>query len=348
MISKVISDQFIETMSKYGFQKNAFCPAYGMTEATIFVSYNNSDDEYEWVSIDRNSVEVGKEIKYQNDNENDSSIFVNVGNILDIVKVRIVADDNSVLEDEKIGHIHLKGNCVISEYYQDPISTNAAFTEDRWFITGDMGFIKENNLFITGRYKDMIICNGKNYYADDLEHITSSIPEVVNSIAFGVFDQQKMEEKIIFYIEKDKLAEEESTIRKIRTLLGLKSGLYIDEIHFTDTIPKTKTGKKRRNYLKNEYLKSKKYNSTLVQNDEKILSKGNEPVEIELSQIWMKVLDQDNINDDINFFELGGNSIKAIQLIEEINRKLQMKLKVKSIFKNPVFTDFQKYVKKLE
>lgn len=341
MISKLISEQFIETMNKFGFKRNAFCPAYGMTEATVFVSYNTPYDDYEWVSIDRNAIKVGKEIKYVDENEKESSVFINVGNILNAFEVRIVAEDNSILENEKIGHLQIKGECVLSEYFHDTETTTAAFTEEGWFITGDMGFIKDNKLIITGRYKDMIICNGKNYYAEDLENVVISIPEVLNSIAFGVFDHTKMEEKIVLFIKKQEVAEDKNVIRDVRTVLGIKMGLNINEIYFTNTIPITRTGKKRRNELKKEYL-----NNISIENDDANLSNSIEFIDDkDILEIWMKVLQLENINDNTNFFELGGNSIKAIQLVEEVNRKFQMNLKVKSIFKNPLFSNFKSYVK---
>lgn len=102
------------------------------------------------------------------------------GRILDKNVIRIAGDGVSSIE----GEVQIKGDNVFAGYYKDINATKAAFTEDGWFKTGDLGYIDgEGNLFITGRCKDMLLTsNGENIYPEEVEPIVNASPYVKESI----------------------------------------------------------------------------------------------------------------------------------------------------------------------
>ncbi len=107
--------------------------------------------------------------------------FRSVGNPVYGCQVRIDYD-----EGQETGEIQVKGDNVMLGYYKNPEATAAVFTEDGWFRTGDIGYMKDNYIFITGRKKNVIILsNGKNVFPEELEEYLSHIPFVLESVVVG-------------------------------------------------------------------------------------------------------------------------------------------------------------------
>ena len=90
----------------------------------------------------------------------------------------------------------------MKEYYKDDKATEEAFTEDGWLNTGDIGFLYDNNLVVTGRNKDMIIINGKNYFVNDIEKICVNTKHKFHGEVFvcGIDEKKKTESIAIFIV----------------------------------------------------------------------------------------------------------------------------------------------------
>ena len=102
------------------------------------------------------------------------------GKAIDFVKVRIDSEDPYSI----VGEIQAKGVNIMSGYYKNEEATKAAFTEDGWMNTGDLGLLdKEGNIFIKGRSKNMILTpNGQNIYPEEVEAVINNQPYIVESI----------------------------------------------------------------------------------------------------------------------------------------------------------------------
>ncbi|MBD5018755.1 AMP-binding protein, partial [Xanthomonas citri pv. citri] len=90
----------------------------------------------------------------------DDDHFVEIGSPIPGFSMRIVNDHNELVEEGEIGRFQVSGLSVTSGYYQRPDLNESVFTEDGWFETGDLGFLRNGRLTITGRTKDAIIING--------------------------------------------------------------------------------------------------------------------------------------------------------------------------------------------
>ena len=110
--------------------------------------------------------------------------------------------DREKLPDRRVGEIRLRSNCMLTEYYKRPGITAEAIV-DGWYHTGDMGYIMDGELFITGRKKDLIIVGGKNIYPQDLEAIANHIPGIYpgRAVAFGLLDERIGSEVIVMVAE---------------------------------------------------------------------------------------------------------------------------------------------------
>lgn len=123
--------------------------------------------------------EVSSGITY-NDNfslesTTDDDSFVTVGLPIPGVSLKIVDNQNQIVAEGEIGSLQVKGLTVTSGYYQNPTANQEAFTADGWFNTGDLGFLKNGCLTITGRQKDVIIINGLNYYSHEMESVVEEL-----------------------------------------------------------------------------------------------------------------------------------------------------------------------------
>ena len=105
------------------------------------------------------------------------------GKPVESVVIRIDSEDPY----HKVGEIQAKGNSIMSGYYKNEEATAAAFTEDGWMRTGDLGLIdKKGNIFIKGRSKNMILsANGQNIYPEEIEAVVNNQPYVIESVVIS-------------------------------------------------------------------------------------------------------------------------------------------------------------------
>jgi acyl-CoA synthetase (AMP-forming)/AMP-acid ligase II len=99
--------------------------------------------------------------------------FKSSGQLLPDNEVRIVSDSGELLEDAQVGEIHIKSDSLFEGYYNRPDLTASALIHG-WYHTGDLGFYFENELFVVGRKKDLLIVGGENLYPQDIEEIVAS------------------------------------------------------------------------------------------------------------------------------------------------------------------------------
>jgi fatty-acyl-CoA synthase len=147
----------------------------------------------------------------------------------------------------------------MSGYFQDPEMTREALSADGWLNTGDIGYLAEGRLFLTGRKKDMIIIHGRNIWPQDLEHLAKSQPGVsYNDVAaFSVPSEDGRHEEAVIVVqcrERDEI----KRARLVKTIIGMvRSEFGIDcrvELVPTRTLPRTSSGKLARARARLEHM----------------------------------------------------------------------------------------------
>lgn len=177
--------EFSEKFSAYGFDRNAFFPCYGMAETTLFVSGGEVGKGVKTETLDKAELHSNKRVP--------SSHGVNVvscGRISSDFVVKIVNPDTGIacLENE-IGEIWIWGESVAQGYWNNAEKTQELFkarligSEDVFLRTGDLGYINEGELYVTGRIKELIILRGRNIYPYDIERTCSSMEQAAGSTA---------------------------------------------------------------------------------------------------------------------------------------------------------------------
>ncbi|NEQ79178.1 MAG: SDR family NAD(P)-dependent oxidoreductase, partial [Moorea sp. SIO2I5] len=230
--------KFLELLARYNLPPQAMHPAWGMSETSSAVTFSNNF----WL-----------------DSTDDGQKFVEVGSPIPGFAIRIVDNQNQIVSEETIGRVQVKGASVTSGYYQNTKANQEAFTADGWFNTGDLGFLKNGCLTITGRQKDVIIINGLNYYSHEIESAVEELPEIEVSYtcACAVRAANSNTDKLAIFFNSEKTEDTEllALLKAIREQVINRIGINSDYLIplDKDLISKTSIGKIQRTQLSKKF-----------------------------------------------------------------------------------------------
>lgn len=250
-VSAEVCYEFIERMSVYGMKDTVVQPSYGLSEATLVVSTPREQTGVTEVKVLREKVRVGEKIEEILDNRN-AMTLVEVGAFLEGFEIQILDDNYNPVEDRVVGSVCLKGDMIFSGYYNNTEATKDVLDEDGWFNTGDLGFLRDGNLVLTGRVKDVFFINGENYYSHDIESICRQIEnEKFSKVAIcSSYNEKRGQEQLICFVEykheKEGFKEIEN---KIRQHVLEKIGIGITYVIPVNEMPTTVSGKIKRYIL---------------------------------------------------------------------------------------------------
>jgi acyl-CoA synthetase (AMP-forming)/AMP-acid ligase II len=253
---------FLERFSPFGFREDALATCYAMAENTFAVTQSplGAPPHIDWVEI--NSLQTKQFALPAAAGENGATPMVSCGFPIPNVEVAIINNKNEILPDRNVGEIILRSNCMLSGYYHRPDATAEAII-DGWYHTGDMGYIADGQVYISGRKKDMIIVGGKNVFPQDLEAIANTTPGLHpgRSAAFGMMDEQLGSEVIVMVCElENENASEEEKIqieRDLRRRVVQQTEVALADIRLVGSkwLIKTSSGKTARSANRDKYLK---------------------------------------------------------------------------------------------
>ncbi|NEO42373.1 MAG: fatty acyl-AMP ligase [Moorea sp. SIOASIH] len=267
-IRKDTIEKFIKTFEPCGFRPTAFFPAYGLAEATLLVATKPHNDVPEIASIAASALEKNQIVECDR-NQKVSRYVVSCGFPICGIKVLII-NPNTLTRcaPDEVGEIWISDLSVAQGYWNKPEETKHTFEvyladtgEGPFLRTGDLGFIKDGQLFVTGRLKDIIIIRGRNHYPQDIEFtVEQSHPALRKNseAAFGI--EVDGEEKLVVVQEV-----QQSWLRKldfdevngdINQALREEHGLRVYAIALIKpgSIPKTSSGKIMRQACRIKFL----------------------------------------------------------------------------------------------
>lgn len=334
-ISTSVMKRFIDKFSACGFKNTMMFPAYGMAEATVAVSLSEIGALPRVERISRTKMaEESLASPCEEGNERDIVEFVHEGYAVEDMSIRIADEEGNTLDENVIGEIQIKGPSVTSGYYNNP-EANAKSFIDGWFRTGDLGFMNDGSLVVSGRMKDILFIRGQNYFAHDLEEILYGLGTILrgNLALVGHFNSVSQQEELLAFIKHKGGVEKfmplrQTIINRLREALGIEV-THVIPVNF---IPKTTSGKIQRFNMAGAYQKGD-YDQLLDeirQAEEsgagmaRVVVPPQSELEIFLHKSWSRILNigADKISIDDQFFALGGNSVKAFQLLGEIEGHL--------------------------
>jgi len=255
-ISAKIMEEFTRALEQHGFPENAMMPVYGMAEATLAVSFTPLMKPSVTSIFDSDKLDMNGIALPVSPGSRHGRQLTSVGIALKDIEIRVVDENDELLPETRVGHIQIKGPAVTRGYYKNPEATTYLFSGD-WLRTGDLGFFLDGNLYISGRFKDIIFMNGKNYFANDLESLACTMEEIsYGKVAFGgITDQKSGKDKIIIFAAGIPESKADETLHSLRSLFRKTLGIPIDEMVIirSNEFPKTSSGKIQRYKILQRY-----------------------------------------------------------------------------------------------
>ncbi|MGD2090339.1 MAG: amino acid adenylation domain-containing protein [Candidatus Aminicenantes bacterium] len=266
------SKRFLNLLAPYGLPSTSMKPAWGMSETCSAVVYSHTftpEPEAGVHNLDKHSL-TGTTRKSAK--ESDNVNFVELGKPIPAFSFRIVDPNHQLVEEGVIGRIQVKGLQVTKGYYNNLEINRETFAPDGWLDTGDLGFILQGKMTITGRAKDIIIVNGINFNSVEIEAAVEEVKGVETSFtaACAVGDDDSDTEKIaIFYSSRfSDFHRQLEQIKEIQKMFVQRFGMKPDYVIpiAKEKVPKTSIGKIQRTKLKKEFEEGS-FNETLKKID---------------------------------------------------------------------------------
>ncbi|MCG7394123.1 AMP-binding protein [Microvirga sp. ACRRW] len=248
-IQKKTVEHFFDRFASHGLKREALFAAYGLAECTVAVSFSRPSESVRFQTISRRQFMTQGVATPIEATSSDAWPIACVGPVLKEHEVMIVDNDGAPLPDRRQGQIYLRGPSVVHGYYKEATPSNI---RNGWLVTGDLGYLDNGDLYITGRIKDLIIRAGANISPYEIEQIAGEIEGVRSGAvgAIGVTDPMKGTENLVVFFETTQKASDtvEAMRQAIRDRLSQKLSIAVD--HVLDvpphTLQKTTSGKLQR------------------------------------------------------------------------------------------------------
>jgi len=250
------AQRFGQILRPYGLPADAIRPAYGMSETSsgiVSSALSCVDDTTGTLRFRKDS--MSGRLRAADHTDRDTVTFTEVGRPQPGVWLRIVDHEDWVLPEDHIGRLQVTGPTIMTGYHRNPAANAASFTADGWFSTGDLAFLHDGRLSITGRENDLIIIQGANFLSYDIESIVEQVDgaEVtfVAACAYAESDGDTDQLVVFFVPSSDRPAEQRATVDRIKATLSQQIGLqphYVIPVP-RESFPKTASGKIQRSQL---------------------------------------------------------------------------------------------------
>jgi len=279
-------DRFAERFARHGFRREAQLPVYGLAEASLAVTFPPLNRGPLIDRIEREAFSSEGRAVPARTSDATTIAFVSSGRPIPRHEVCIVDASGKEVGDRTEGFLWFRGASSTSGYYENAAATEKLMSggpvagdgEFAWVNSGDRAYRAEGEIYVTGRVKDIIIKGGRNLYPHEVEELAAHAEGIRKGciVAFGLKDEASGTEKLIVVAEtREREASRRATIAAAVTeLVSQGLGLPPDRVELIPpgSIPKTSSGKLRREETKQLYLSGK-------------LSEGKAPAWLQITRL---------------------------------------------------------------
>jgi fatty-acyl-CoA synthase len=258
MIRPDVMQAFVDAFAGAGFNAAAFCPSYGLAEATLAVSLMPPGEGIRIELVEESELSGSESDDTEGERPTRYRAIVNCGRPVTGMEVEVRDAAGSELPDRGIGRIFVRGKAVMVGYFRDEESTEACLSPDGWLDTGDMGYLSNGYIFIVGRAKDMSIINGRNYWPQDIEWAVEQLPGFKSGdiAAFAITGPSGEETPAVLVHCRVSDPHERGRLRddirdRVHAITGISA---IVELVPPRTLPRTSSGKLSRTKARSLYL----------------------------------------------------------------------------------------------
>lgn len=338
---------------KCGLKREALTPNYGLSEATGGVTIGRKQLKYfeaDWKQLQNNTViEITREGQV-------SRTLSGVGVSSPLVRTVIVDIDTlKECEEGKIGEIWIQGDSVTLGYWNNVEATEQTFGATlpnytgTFLRTGDLGVIIEEELYVTGRIKEMMVINGRNIYAKDIElYVRAAIPELNSVVMYSFTVPIRKRERGIIGIE---CVTSEDNYKRFVKLINNVMYEYFNfeayDIFFVEPngLPRTDNGKLAMMKIYHAYVgKNIEILYSSLRNEKERKESDFSEYELKVKEIFEGILETKCISCKDNFLQLGGSSLEIFNLIMRIKQVFGVRVTLKDVMKDATIEGISKMV----
>ncbi|MCF8967077.1 non-ribosomal peptide synthetase [Pseudomonas carnis] len=348
-------ERFAEKFAACGFTPNNFFASYGLAEATLFVAGGTRGHGIPALRLDEQALAANRAEPGQ------GPAIMSCGTSQPDHAV-LIADPHTLTElpDQCVGELWATGPSIAHGYWRNPQASAKTFVQHAgrtWLRTGDLGFIRDGEVYITGRLKDLLIVRGHNLYPQDIEQTIEREVEVVRKgrvAAFAVNDQGLEGIGIAAEISRSvqKILPPEALIKAIRQAVAeaCQQAPSVVVLLNPGALPKTSSGKVQRaacaiRHADGSLDSYAQFPGQQGQASEVALESD---LQQQIAAIWCEQLQLAHVAGDDHFFLLGGNSITATQVVARLRESLGLELSLRLLFEAPTLAAFATAVAQLQ
>ncbi|NNB67370.1 non-ribosomal peptide synthetase [Pseudomonas fluorescens] len=348
-------ERFAEKFAACGFTSNNFFASYGLAEATLFVAGGSRGRGIPALHLDERALAANRAEPGQ------GSAIMSCGTSQPEHAV-LIADPGTLTElgESTVGELWASGPSIAHGYWRNPEATAKTFVRHAgrtWLRTGDLGFMRDGEVYITGRLKDLLIVRGHNLYPQDIEQTIEREVEVVRKgrvAAFAVNDQGLEGIGIAAEISRSvqKILPPDALIKAIRQAVAeaYQEAPSVVVLLNPGALPKTSSGKLQRSACAIRHADGSldsyaQFPGLHTQASDTALASA---LHSQIAAIWCEQLHVASVTDDDHFFLLGGNSITATQVVARLRETLGLELNLRMLFEAPTLATFAATVAQLQ
>ncbi|MEU6547782.1 amino acid adenylation domain-containing protein [Streptomyces sp. NPDC046859] len=340
--------EFAARAGRAGLDASALLPVYGLAEATLAVTVPPLGETAVPLRLDRRALSAGRAVP----GGDDAVELMDVGGPVPGCEVRITDGTGGALDAGRVGHVEVRGPQVARGYHRDPEASAAAFTGG-WLRTGDLGFLHDGRLCVTGRHKDVVFAGGRTFHATDVEETAAATPGLRDGTVavIGSTDPGTGHDRVVVFVQWARPARAtalpvlEAVAARVRMALGH------DDVRALPlppgAFPRTTSGKLRRALMR-ERFEAGAYARVedrfaparagsrpgRAAGDEETggrpgaVPRSRREAEETVRRIWARVLDltPGDIGREDGFFALGGSSVKAMEVLAALEDAFRVPL----------------------
>ena len=260
MVRAGVLDRFAETFEPKGFERSAFIPSYGMAEVCLAIAFSKGGTGVRTDTVDRVALSEAQQARpaAAPDDSLQARRFVICGKVLPGHRLEVRDEAGGLLPDRAVGRIFVAGPSVMPGYFGEPEASREVLSPDGWLDTGDLGYMLDGEIVVTGRAKDLIIVNGRNVWPQDIEWALEArrIVKSGDSAAFSV-DTGEGERVVVAVLAR--VAGDEARAALARDVAGaVREAVVVDcdvaLVPPTMGLPMTSSGKLSRSRTRANYL----------------------------------------------------------------------------------------------
>lgn len=250
---------FLERFAEQGASETQLTASYAMAE-NVFAVTQTRAGEYKILGVNRRLFR--EEHRVETDDGEGALAFVSNGTAVEGTEVAVIDESGRAMPEGCVGELSIRGEYLFSGYFRREDLTREALTAEGWYKTGDLGFVRGAEVYVTGRKKDLIIVQGRNFYPADVERVVASVEGVTPGrvVVFGMHNEKTGTEGLIVLAESDEFESEHARrlTLKIRNAVAQELDCTPQDVRVVPPrwLVKSTAGKLARADNRSKYLKN--------------------------------------------------------------------------------------------